>query len=261
MSAERAAANAAGIARHASGGQGAHLRVRGLSAGYGIVPVLHGIDLDVPAAELTVIVGPNGAGKTTLLKALSGLLPYSGTVELDGAALAARPAVAVRRGLIHVPEGRQLFAQMTVRENLELGGWNAPRAERARQLHDVLTQFPRLAERQSQLAGTLSGGEQQMLAIGRALMGLPRLLMLDEPSLGLAPKVVAELFEVVQRIRNAGTTVLLVEQNVALALRAAQSAYVIERGRVVLHGAAHEVLASQHLREAYLGEQGATANP
>ena len=229
------------------------LSVRGLRAGYGPIAVLQGIDLEAAAGRLTVIVGPNGAGKTTLLKAISGLIPRAGEVLLDGVPLPASPAAIVRQGVGHVPEGRQLFAQMTVLETLELGAWLLPRGERNARLEEVLASFPKLAERRSQLAGTMSGGEQQMLAVGRALMNRPKVMMLDEPSLGLAPKMIEELLRIVLRIREAGTTVLLVEQNVAKALEVAQDAYVIERGRVVLGGAAKDVLASEEVRSAYLG--------
>jgi branched-chain amino acid transport system ATP-binding protein len=215
--------------------------------------VRDGIDLDAPPGKLTVVVGPNGAGKTTLLKALSGLIPRAGEVLFDGAPLPTAPAAIVSRGIALVPEGRQLFPQMTVRENLELGGYLISRAERMRRIEEVVALFPRLAERRAQLAGTMSGGEQQMLAVGRALMGRPRLLMLDEPSLGLAPKMLDELLAMVRRICDEGVTVLLVEQNVAKALAIAADAYIIERGRVVLKGAAAEVLRSDHLRAAYLG--------
>ena len=235
----------------------AALSVRGLSAGYGGIRVLDGVDLEAPAGELTVVVGPNGAGKTTLLRALSGLIPRAGEVEFDGAPLPAEPAAIVARGLALVPEGRQLFPQMSVRENLELGGYLASRGERAARMERVFAAFPKLAERREQLAGTMSGGEQQMLAVGRALMGEPRLLMLDEPSLGLAPRMLDELLGMVKRICDDGTTVLLVEQNVAKALAIAGHAYVIERGRVVLSGPARTVLESAHLREAYLGAHAA----
>ena len=229
------------------------LSVRGLRAGYGPIAVLQGIDLEAAAGRLTVIVGPNGAGKTTLLKAISGLIPRAGEVLLDGVPLPASPAAIVRQGVGHVPEGRQLFAQMTVLETLELGAWLLPRGERNARLEEVFASFPKLAERRSQLAGTMSGGEQQMLAVGRALMNRPKVMMLDEPSLGLAPKMIEELLRIVLRIREAGTTVLLVEQNVAKALEVAQDAYVIERGRVVLGGAAKDILASEEVRSAYLG--------
>ncbi len=235
--------------------RGAGLQIRGLSAGYGAIRVLESIDLEAPKGELTVIVGANGAGKTTLLKALSGLIPRSGEVTFDGEPLPAAPAAIVARGLAQVPEGRQLFPQMTVRENLELGGYLLPKAKRAEHLARVLELFPRLAERRAQLAGTLSGGEQQMLAVGRALIGRPRLLMLDEPSLGLAPKMVDELLAIVRRVRDDGVSVLLVEQNVAKAMAIADGAYVMERGAVVMRGSAARLLRSERLREAYLGTE------
>jgi acyl-CoA reductase-like NAD-dependent aldehyde dehydrogenase/ABC-type branched-subunit amino acid transport system ATPase component len=233
----------------------AGLTVRGLSAGYGGIRVLENVDLEAPAGELTVIVGANGAGKTTLLKALSGLIPRSGEVLFDGAPLPDSPAAIVARGLAQVPEGRQLFPQMTVRENLELGAYLLGRAERAARLAGVFEIFPRLAERRAQLAGTMSGGEQQMLAVGRALMGRPKMLMLDEPSLGLAPKMIDELLATVRRIRDEGVGVLLVEQNVAKALAIADSACVMERGAIAMRGSAARLLRSERLREAYLGTE------
>jgi benzaldehyde dehydrogenase (NAD) len=233
----------------------AGLSIKGLSAGYGPIRVLQGVDLEAPAGEITVVVGPNGAGKTTLLKAVSGLIPREGEVLFEGEALPTRPAVIVRRGLAQVAEGRQLFPQMSVRENLELGGYLLPRGERDGRLQRVFEFFPRLAERRTQLAGTLSGGEQQMLAVGRALMGKPRLLMLDEPSLGLAPKMIDELLGIVRRIRDDGVTILLVEQNVAKAMAIAEGAYVIERGVVVMKGEAGKLLKSERLRAAYLGAE------
>jgi len=233
----------------------AGLSIKGLSAGYGPIRVLQGVDLEAPAGEITVVVGPNGAGKTTLLKAVSGLIPREGEVLFEGEALPTRPAVIVRRGLAQVAEGRQLFPQMSVRENLELGGYLLPRGERDGRLQRVFEFFPRLAERRTQLAGTLSGGEQQMLAVGRALMGKPRLLMLDEPSLGLAPKMIDELLGIVRRIRDDGVTILLVEQNVAKAMAIAEGAYVIERGVVVMKGQAGKLLKSERLRAAYLGAE------
>ena len=231
----------------------AGLSVRGLTAAYHGRRVLEGIDLDVPAGRLTAVVGPNGAGKTTLLRALSGLVPRGGDVSFDGAPLPATPAAIVARGLSHVPEGRELFPRMTVRENLELGAWRASRGERVARIERVLALFPRLGERRRQLAGSMSGGEQQMLAIGRALMSAPRLLMLDEPSLGLAPRLVDLVLGVVRRLPDDGVTVLLVEQNVGKALVLAETAYVIERGHVVLHGPATELLHSERIRAAYLG--------
>jgi benzaldehyde dehydrogenase (NAD) len=233
----------------------AALVVRKLCAGYGPMRVLENVELEAPGGELTVIVGPNGAGKSTLLRAISGIIPREGEVLFDGEPLPARASAIVSRGLAQVPEGRQLFAQMTVLENLELGGYLVLRAERAQRLERVLDLFPRLAERRRQLAGTMSGGEQQMLAVGRALMGKPKLLMLDEPSLGLAPKMVDELLAIVRRIRDEGVTVLLVEQNVAKALAIAESAYVLERGAVVMKGAARSLLGSERLRASYLGTE------
>ena len=233
------------------------LTVRGLRAGYAGIRVLDGLDLDVAPGALTAILGANGSGKTTLLKALAGLLPRTGEVRLDGVSLPPTPAALVSRGVSLVPEGRQLFPQMTVQENLELGAWSLPRAERARQLDEVRAVFPRLDERRGQLAGSMSGGEQQMLAIARALMSRPRLLMLDEPSLGLAPRLVDELLATVRRLHADGVTVLLVEQNVAKALAIAGDGYVLERGRVVLHGPARALLTSDQVRAAYLGT-GAT---
>jgi branched-chain amino acid transport system ATP-binding protein len=231
----------------------ATLSVRGLTAGYGGLRVLDGVDLEVAGGRLTAVVGPNGAGKTTLLKALSGLIARAGVVQLDGTTLPAEPAAIVACGVGHVPEGRQLFPHMTVRENLELGAWRVPRRERASRLEEVIALFPRLGERRHQLAGSMSGGEQQMLAIGRALMHRPRVLMLDEPSLGLAPRLVDALLAIVRRLRDDGVTVLLVEQNVAKALAIAEDAYVIERGRVVLRGPARTLLDSDEVRAAYLG--------
>ncbi|HCE91368.1 MAG TPA: ABC transporter ATP-binding protein, partial [Acidovorax sp.] len=198
--------------------------------------------------------GPNGAGKTTLLKALAGLLPRQGAVTLDGQAVPAMNATAcVQRGLALVAEGRQLFPQMTVTENLELGGWLVPSRVRAERLYQAFEDFPRLKERATQLAGTMSGGEQQMVAVARAMMSGPRLLMLDEPSLGLAPRMVDELLTIVQRIAAQGVTVLMVEQNVRKALQIAQRGYVLERGRIVASGEASDLLKSDVVRQAYLG--------
>lgn len=236
-----------------AGRHGGDLTVRQLHAGYGGTNVLHGIDIDVPAGELTVIVGPNGAGKSTLLKALSGLLPHEGEVRFQGASLSPSPAGIVKSGLAQVPEGRQLFAQMSVEDNLELGAYLRPSMERGERMEEVFDLFPKLRVRRHQLAGTMSGGEQQMLAVGRALMGRPRLLMLDETSLGLAPKMVDELLAIVRRVCDEGVTVLLVEQNVGKALAVGDRAYVMERGRVVMQGSALEVLQSEHLHAAYLG--------
>ncbi len=231
----------------------ATLQARDLCAGYGGFQVLRDIALDVQPG-ITVILGPNGAGKTTLMKALAGLLPRRGTVSLDGEALAPQDASAcVRRGLALVAEGRQLFPQMSVTENLELGGWLVGSAERARRLAQAFEDFPRLKERARQAAGTMSGGEQQMVAVARAMMSAPRLLMLDEPSLGLAPRMVDELLAIARRIAAQGVTVLMVEQNVRKALALADRGYVLERGRIAAAGSAAELLASDAVHRAYLG--------
>ncbi|MFI8615386.1 ABC transporter ATP-binding protein [Acidovorax sp. NPDC077693] len=232
---------------------GAHLSVQGLTTGYNGFQVLQDLSLEAQPG-ITVIVGPNGAGKTTLLKALAGLLPRQGAVLLDGQAMPAMNATAcVQRGLALVAEGRQLFPQMTVTENLELGGWLVPSRVRAERLAQAFEDFPRLKERAQQLAGTMSGGEQQMVAVARAMMSGPRLLMLDEPSLGLAPRMVDELLAIVQRIAAQGVTVLMVEQNVRKALQVAQRGYVLERGRIVASGEAATLLQSDAVRQAYLG--------
>ncbi len=235
------------------GGAGhAHLQVRNLSAGYAAFLVLRGLRMEVKPG-LTVVLGPNGAGKSTLLKALMGLIPRSGMVLLDDQDLPEKTHEIVRAGMALVPEGRQLFPQMTVTENLELGGWLLNKAARALRLEQALTDFPKLRERAQQLAGTMSGGEQQMVAVARAMMSGPRLLMLDEPSLGLAPKMVDELLAMVRRIADAGTTVLMVEQNVKKALAVADRGYVLERGVLVASGPAALLARSSVIREAYLG--------
>ncbi|WP_240636087.1 ABC transporter ATP-binding protein [Caldimonas tepidiphila] len=237
---------------------GCTMTVRSLSAGYAGFQVLRALELDV-FPGLTVIVGPNGAGKTTLLRALAGLLPRGGELLLDGEPLAgANPTAAVKRGLALVAEGRALFPQMTVTENLELGGWLVAPAERKRRIAQAFEDFPRLKERAQQLAGTMSGGEQQMVAVARAMMSAPRLLMLDEPSLGLAPRMVDELLAIVRRIADQGTTVLMVEQNVRKALAVADHGHVLERGRLVASGPAAELLRSDVIRNAYLGDGAAT---
>ena len=241
----------------------AHLKIEGLSAGYGAFLVLRDLSLEARPG-LTVILGPNGAGKTTLLKAINGLIPRQGRLLLNGETIDtnAKTSTLVQRGLVLVPEGRQLFAQMTVAENLELGGWLVPAAERAQRLQQAFQDFPKLAERARQLAGTMSGGEQQMVAVARAMMSAPRLLMLDEPSLGLAPKMVDELLAIARRIADAGTTVLMVEQNVRKALAVADRGYVLERGRLVASGPASLLARSSVIRQAYLGAGAQkTSNP
>ena len=232
------------------------LRLEAIEAGYGDLVAVSELSLEVGLGEVVALVGGNGAGKTTTLRAISGLVPLRrGTIALDGARIdGLRSADIVARGIAHVPEGRQLFPTMTVLENLVLGCRSAPaRAARDATLDYVFGLFPRLAERQRQLAGTLSGGEQQMCAIGRGLMAKPRLLMLDEPSLGLAPVVVRSIFDNLVRINGEGMTILLVEQNVLGSLELCHRGYVIENGRIAIEGTGAELRASPHVREAYLG--------
>ena len=232
------------------------LRVEDIHVSYGPVAALWGVGLEVRAGEIVALVGANGAGKTTTLKTVSGVLrPTQGRILLDGEPLdRARTTEIVERGVIHVPEGRKLFPEMTVRDNLLLGAFARQARPRQRQrLEEVFALFPRLRERERQWAGTLSGGEQQMVAIGRGLMAGPRLLMLDEPSLGLAPIMVEEMFRVIAEIHRAGVAVLLVEQNTEHALSIATRGYVLESGRVVLEGTGAELLANERVREAYLG--------
>src|SRR4051794_7222638 len=231
------------------------LAITGLHAGYGATEVLRGIDLAVGKHEIVAVLGSNGAGKSTLNRAISGVLrPWRGTIRFDGAAIGrARPSTIVSRGLIHVPEGRRIFPNMTVGENLDLGCYRRARAHRAQNRERVFTIFPRLAERQTQSASTLSGGEQQMLAIGRGLMAEPKLLILDEPSLGLSPLLVEELFALIKRINSQGIALLLVEQNVVQSLEVASRAYVLDNGRIVLQGSAAQVRDDPNLKRAYLG--------
>ncbi len=230
------------------------LKVSRLSAGYDGLTVVHGVDLSVASGSLTVLVGANGAGKTTLLKAIAGVIANDGAVAFDGEDIT-RASVSdrVAKGLALVPEGRHLFPDMTVEENIELGGFRVARSERRRGIDKVMQLFPQLAERRRQIAGTMSGGEQQMLAIGRALVSQPRLLMLDEPSLGLAPKIIAELFKIVRDINASGTSVLLVEQNVRQAMRIATYSYVLERGSIAAEGSGQRLLQSDTIRQSYLG--------
>lgn len=233
------------------------LQVEAIDVFYGDVQALGGLTMDVKAGEVVALVGANGAGKTTTLRTLSGLLkPRSGSITFAGHPLhQLEPHQIVELGISHVPEGRQLFPLMSVRENLLLGGHiKRARAERESFLQkEIYPLFPRLQERAEQLAGTLSGGEQQMVAIARGLMSQPKVLILDEPSLGLAPVIVKEMFRIVKRIREQGITVLIVEQNVTQTLRIADRAYVIENGRVVLSGPSAQLLADDHVKQAYLG--------
>ena len=232
------------------------LTLERVAARYGRVAALEDVTLAVGAGELVCLIGANGAGKTTTLKTISGLLrPVAGRILLDGAEIhGLSPREILRRGIAHCPEGRRVFPYMTVRENLEMGAYVRADAQAvAADLARVLSHFPILAERRRQSAGTLSGGEQQMLAIGRALMARPRLILFDEPSLGLAPTVVETVFGIIDGIRRDGTTVLMVEQNAYMALQLASRAYVMETGRITLEGPARELVNDPHVRQAYLG--------
>ena len=232
------------------------LEVSDLAVAYGRTEAVRGVSLVVPEGHVVALIGANGAGKTTIMRAISGLLrPRAGRVSLDGREITGWAAHRIAAaGLLQVPEGRQCFAELTVAENLTLGAYLVPeRAEIARRQAAVLGRFPRLAERLGQQAGSLSGGEQQMLAIGRALMGGPRLLLLDEPSMGLAPLFVEEIFGIIADLRREGTTILLVEQNASAALEIADTAYVLETGRVVLSGPASDVAEDEAVVAAYLG--------
>ncbi|MDQ6946063.1 MAG: ABC transporter ATP-binding protein [Actinomycetota bacterium] len=231
------------------------LEVRGLTAGFGAGPVLFGVDLDFYAGELLALIGANGAGKSTLLGVLSGLVPPTdGRVVFEGRPITgARPERVVKAGIAHVPQGRRLFDTMTVQQNLRLGAYLRRDAEVRKDLDRVVEYFPALRDKLDRLAGNLSGGEQQMVAIGRGMMARPKLLMIDEPSLGLAPKVVESVVEVCKAINRDGVSVLLVEQDVVLALEAADRGYVLENGRVVLTGTASELERDPAIRKAYLG--------
>ena len=233
----------------------AMLRVENLVVRYGDIQAVKGISFEVRRGEILALVGANGAGKTTTLRAISGMLPFEGSVALEGRDLnGLSPDRILRLGLSHVPEGRGIFGALTVMENLQLGAWiRRDKAARARDLEMVMGIFPRLRERAAQLAGTLSGGEQQMLAVGRALMSEAKVLILDEPSMGLAPKLVQEIFSVIGELNEKGTTILLVEQNANMALRLAHRACLLETGNLVLEGPASELLSNPRVREAYLG--------
>jgi branched-chain amino acid transport system ATP-binding protein len=236
---------------------GALLEVRGLRAGYGRVEVLRGIDLRLEQGRVATIIGANGAGKTTTLLAISGILrPTAGTIEFDGSEIGGRaPHEIVSRGLVHVPEGRLILAQMSVRENLAVGAWTRrDRAGVAADIDSMFARFPILRERSDLTAGSLSGGEQQMLAIARGLMARPKLLLLDEPSMGLAPLLVAQIFEIIKALRKAGQSIVLVEQNARQALAVSDDAYVLERGAIVKAGPAAELARDPGVTAAYLGE-------
>ncbi len=233
------------------------LEVRGIETYYGNIPALREISIDVPAGSVVAIIGANGAGKTTLMKTIAGVLrPRSGTVSFLGEEITGLPShKIVRRGIALVPEGREILSRMTVRENLEMGAFTRRDAKKAMQDMDrVMERFSILRERAGQLGGSLSGGEQQMLAIARALMSAPKLLLLDEPTLGLAPLVVADIFAIIREINAAGTTILLVEQNVKQALKVSSYAYVLETGKIALSGPSKELLQEPRIKASYLGQ-------
>ncbi len=232
------------------------LQVRNLRCGYGSLEVVHGVSLHVCAGEIVGLLGANGAGKSSLLKSIIGLLqPWGGDVRIDGRPTRGQPAWrSVSHSTVLVPEGKMIFAELTVRENLLIGGYHNP--DREWQLGAVLERFPRLRERIHQLGGTLSGGEQQMLALGRALMARPKLLLMDEPSLGLAPLMVKEVFAEIRKLRDLGVTVLLVEQNVTATLQVADRAYVMETGEIILEGESTDLMHNPQVKRAYLGKGG-----
>ncbi len=229
------------------------LNIKNLNAGYGEMPVLKNISITIAEGEIVSVVGSNGAGKSTLLKAISGLIKSKGIITYNNESLQALPAHAiVQRGIIHVPEGRKIFPEMSVIENLIMGGF-LQRTDRKENMEKVFTLFPKLADRRNQLGGTMSGGEQQMLAIGRGLMGNPKLLLLDEPSLGVSPLFTEVVFTAIQTINKSGVTVLLVEQNVYQSLNISNRGYVIEIGSIVLTGTGEELLNNQDVKKAFLG--------
>ncbi len=231
------------------------LQVENINVYYGAIHAIQGVSFDVNEGEIVTLIGANGAGKSTVLKTVSGLLrPKIGKISFAGEDITFTPPhKIVEKGLAHVPEGRRIFQQMTVEENLEMGAYTQPQSGVAADLEMVYEQFPRLKERRRQIAGTLSGGEQQMLAMGRALMSHPKLLMLDEPSMGLAPILVEQIFEIIRTLHKNGTTILLVEQNAQMALSVADRAYVLETGEITLSGTGEELAKSDEIRKAYLG--------
>lgn len=231
------------------------LKVDNINVYYGAIHAIKGISLEVNEDEIVTLIGANGAGKSTTLNTIAGLLkPRTGTVSFDDKVLNGMPASKiVPRGMALCPEGRRIFQQMTVRENLEMGGFTRPKTEIPGSMDEMFQRFPRLKEREKQIAGTLSGGEQQMLAMARALMSRPKLLMLDEPSMGLAPLLVEQIFEIVKELHGSGVTVLLVEQNAQMALSIADRAYVLETGTITMEGAAKDLLHNDQVRKAYLG--------
>lgn len=232
------------------------LKVEDLHASYGSIRALKGISLEVNKGEIVAIVGANGAGKTTLLSCLSGLMPYTGSITYDGQVLDRKTTsdVIVQKGIIQVPEGRQIFGELSVLENLKMGAYSRSKKENLQPEFDVIFKlFPRLGERKNQKGGSLSGGEQQMLAMGRAMMAKPKLLLLDEPSMGLAPVVVADIFKTIRQLNDEGITIILIEQNAKLALKTADRAYVIETGEISISGPAKELAQNETIKKAYLG--------
>ena len=231
------------------------LQVEDINVYYGAIHAIKGISFEVNEGEIVTLIGANGAGKSTTLNTIAGLLrPRSGRIMLEGKDLTTIPASRIiSQGMALCPEGRRIFQQMTVRENLEMGGYTRPKSEIPASLEEMFTRFPRLKEREKQIAGTLSGGEQQMLAMARALMSKPKLLMLDEPSMGLAPILVEQIFDIIKELHQAGVTILLVEQNAQMALSIADRAYVLETGRIAMTGEASALLKNDDVRKAYLG--------
>lgn len=231
------------------------LKVEDVHVYYGAIHAIKGISFEVNQGEIVTLIGANGAGKSTTLNTVVGLLrPRSGHIEFDGKSIVGFPASKmVSLGMALCPEGRRIFQQMTVRENLEMGGYSRPAAEIQKSMDDVFNRFPRLKEREKQVAGTLSGGEQQMLAMGRALMSHPKTILMDEPSMGLSPKLVKEIFSIIRKLHEQGITILLVEQNAKMALSIADRAYVLETGRITMEGDAKELLNNEQVRKAYLG--------
>ena len=234
---------------------GTLLSVQDLHVYYGSIHAIKGVSFEVHEGEIVTLIGANGAGKSTTLNTISGILkPRSGNIEFEGKSIVGVPAhKVISHGMALCPEGRRVFQQLTVEENLEMGGYTRTKDEIAESLQDVYQRFPRLKERYKQVAGTLSGGEQQMLAMGRALMSRPKLLMLDEPSMGLAPILVEQIFEIIKELHAAGTTILLVEQNARMALSTADRAYVLETGTISMNGDAKDLLHDERVRKAYLG--------
>ena len=231
------------------------LEIKDIHVFYGAIHAIKGVSFEVNEHEIVTLIGANGAGKSTILNTVAGLLkPRSGQILFEGANITSTPASKmVRHGMALCPEGRRIFQQMTVRENLEMGGYSRPASEIGPSVEDVFRRFPRLKEREKQVAGTLSGGEQQMLAMARALMSKPRLMMLDEPSMGLAPILVEQIFDIIRELHQGGTTILLVEQNAQMALSIADRAYVLETGTIAMSGPARDLLEDDNVRKAYLG--------